>query len=133
MYRNVLLIDDAENENHINKTIIRSCGFAGNVISFTSARLALSYLRTQENQNLPDIIFLDIMMPEMDGFSFLNEFAGFKGEVIEKVKIVMLTSSVDLLDYKLAMMSPFVISYLKKPLNRLELMAIASHQSMMYR
>ncbi|MCJ7772599.1 MAG: response regulator, partial [Desulfobacterales bacterium] len=68
-YNLVLLIDDNEIDNFVAKKVIEKSGFAEKVITVQSARYALDYLNTESSSEdeLPDIIFLDIGMPEMDG------------------------------------------------------------------
>ena len=75
----VLLVDDNDTDNFISKRIIELTGFAKNVEVRNSGKAALDYLR--ENQTnldcVPNIIFLDINMPVVDGFVFLYEFDKF--------------------------------------------------------
>ena len=72
------------------------------------------------------MIFLDIVMPGIDGFGFLRLFNKCDDVIKSKCHIVMLTSSVDSIDYYRALSYPYVINYLKKPLNIEELFAIAA-------
>ena len=69
----VLLVDDNDTDNFISKRIIEITGFSNRVEVRNSGKSALDYLReNQENlENIPNLIFLDINMPVVDGFVFL--------------------------------------------------------------
>src|SRR5689334_7914081 len=92
-YKSVLLIDDNELDILVNNKIIENAGFAEGTASFNSAQDALNMFKSTEVNALPDLIFLDIMMPVMDGFAFLDEFAKLSQEVKKKCKIIMLSTS----------------------------------------
>ncbi len=125
-YRSVMLVDDNEIDNIINEKIIEANEFADQVLVFQTGQDALDYLR--ENQadveDLPEIVFLDINMPVMDGFQFLSDFEQLPNEVRERCKIIMLSSSISPKDIDRAASSRFVRKYLNKPLNARYLEAI---------
>lgn len=125
-YPVVMLIDDNELDNFINKKLLENERFAEHVLIHQSAQSALDELKKLETQtaNLPRIIFLDIMMPHMDGFGFLDEF-GKLGEAIRKnCKIIMLSTSESFKDLNKANQSRFVYKFLNKPLTKAVLDAI---------
>jgi CheY-like chemotaxis protein len=66
--------------------------------------------------DFPDIIFLDINMPDMDGWDFLAHFKNFPIDARTKCKVVMLTSSIDIFDIRKARVYKEVIDYIIKPL-----------------
>ena len=72
-YSKVMLIDDNSLDNFINKKLLESNGFTDETEAFESAEKALEKLKSSATDELPDVIFLDIMMPGMDGFQFLDE------------------------------------------------------------
>lgn len=93
---------------------------AGKISVVGSAVEALEFLNTLKNnsEEFPDLIFLDINMPVMDGFGFLEEFSKFPVAVTGQCVVVMLTSSSDPKDENRAFQYPVVKRYLNKPLNR---------------
>lgn len=115
-YNNVLLIDDSEIDNLYNKGIMEKKGFCKAINTKTSARIALEEIKNTGNENLPDVIFLDIMMPDMDGFSFLEEFAKLSSDIHKKCKVILLSSSDSFKDLNRANKNPLVRKFLNKPL-----------------
>jgi CheY-like chemotaxis protein len=117
-YRTALLIDDDADSNFVNSWIVRK-EFAEEVIVKQSAEEALNYLKSKSRyfEELPDVIFLDIRMPLMDGFDFLEEFNKLPDVVKSKCKIIMLSSSFDKNDYHKAIGNQYVYRYLNKPLS----------------
>jgi CheY-like chemotaxis protein len=125
-YNTVLLIDDNEIDNFINERMIISNDFAENIIVKTSSSSALDYLKDRKNP-IPDIIFLDLNMPIMDGFAFLSAYdkltEGYP-ELKQKAKIIVLSSSINPEDIDRASVNPYVYKYLNKPLSADYLAAI---------
>ena len=125
-YRSVMLVDDNEIDNIINEKIIEANSFADQILVFQTGQEALDYLREHQGdvESLPEIVFLDINMPIMDGFQFLTDFEEFPDEVRDKCKIIMLSSSISPKDIDRAASSRYVKKYLNKPLNARYLEAI---------
>ncbi len=114
----VMLVDDNETDNFISKRIIELAGFATNVIVKNSGKSALEYLEQEQMNpdNLPDLIFLDINMPIVDGFVFLFEYEQLSEEVRKKCKIAILSSSDNKRDIERMVNNEFVIRFVTKPL-----------------
>ncbi len=116
--KHVLLIDDNEIDNYISKIMIKRKNITEKISVAASAIEALEYLETLLNkpEEFPDVIFLDINMPQMDGFGFLEEYLKFPEHVTANVSVYMLTSSSDPNDIERATQNPMVKKYFSKPL-----------------
>jgi len=117
--KGIMLIDDDAITNMINTKIIKiNSDF--DVYDYLNAKRALEHL-TQWSQSVPEklpaIILLDINMPIMDGWEFLEEFQKLPKIVLEKSKLYMLTSSIDLEDIEKAKTYPVVMEFISKPLS----------------
>jgi len=117
-HRKVMLIDDNEVDLKINSKIITISKLFNEIILCKSGEEGLSYLNTHidDEEKLPDFILLDIQMPEMDGFEFLEVFKKFPKQVKDKCLIAILSSTLDFGDIKKAEASRYVVKLLKKPL-----------------
>lgn len=125
-FKFVMLVDEDEIDNIINQKILESNNFAERIIVFRTGQDGLDFLKQNKDiaDQLPEIIFLDINMPIMDGFQFLEEFEKIGGAVHDKCRIIMLSSSISPRDIDRAASNRFVKKYLNKPLNSRYLQAI---------
>ena len=120
-YHSVMLIDDNEIDNLINQKMIEAASITEHIYVHTGAKSAIEFLKNMEKLDvadkvLPDVIFLDIDMPLMDGFQFLDEFEKLTSLTKQKCKIVMLTSSINPQDFNRSKKYVNVKLYLNKPL-----------------
>jgi CheY-like chemotaxis protein len=113
---NFLLIDDSTFDLFIYEKLIVKSGISQSVKTFNSARVALEYI-TKEQNELPEmIILLDLQLPGMNGFEFIDRFHELPQPVKDKIKIFMLSSTIDTNDIEKAKESPYIIDLLPKPL-----------------
>lgn len=121
-YENVLLIDDNELDNFINQKIIESVNFAKNIYVNTSSSGALEFLtnlrvlKDREAELYPQVLFVDINMPIMDGFQFIENLVKTDPLARERSKIVILTTSLNPADKQRAEAIASDIAFLYKPL-----------------
>lgn len=125
----LLLVDDSEIDNLINKKVVLNNQFAVHVDVVKSVEAAINYLvcKARNDQNsLPELIFLDIRMPEKDGFDFLDSFQNLDQAIRAKCQIVMLSSSIDPEDHRRATENPYVVEFINKPLTASALQKLGS-------
>ena len=119
MYNQVdlaLLVDDNDVDLFIQKRFIEIAGFAKDIKTYNSPSQAITYLQESDSKT-PQIIFLDLNMPDMDGFGFLEKFLQLPKKIHEMVKVVILTSSSNHSDKKRAESYSSVTNFLSKPLS----------------
>lgn len=112
----MMIIDDSELDQILYKRVINRSGLVENVISFQYAGDALTYLRSDDREEI-DVVLLDINMPRMSGFEFLEQASRSLGAKCPPPVVIMLTTSLDPEDEKRAKQYEIVKSYLKKPLS----------------
>ncbi len=113
-----MLVDDDHNDNFFHEREIRKTNSATVIIEKNSALEALEYLksRKEDKDMLPDLIFLDINMPGMNGWEFLQEYERLDKKLQNRAIIVMLTTSDNDDDVARAKAWSFVSDYITKPL-----------------
>lgn len=123
-FSTVMLVDDNEIDNFINQKVLEGCSFARRVYVHTTGKSALEFLQNIErNEDFPrelrpQVVFLDINMPIMDGFQFVEEFEKLSSDTRDGVKIMMLTSSINPLDQERSSHVTSITGFMNKPLTR---------------
>lgn len=122
--KNVLLVDDDFVFTFLNKKIISSLKFVNEINTAQNGVQAMELLNASidTDKPLPDIILLDLNMPIMDGFGFLDAFRNLRHPHKDRIKIIILTSSIHPADLQRAR-DYGVTSYLTKPLKEEGLLA----------
>lgn len=120
-----MLIDDNETDNLVTQKIIEITGIASQIVVFSSARRGLDYLETNASKltQLPDLIFLDINMPLVNGDQFILELEAMSAYLIKDPKVVLLSSYDQSLKSRKG--NDRVISALTKPLLKADFERIA--------
>ncbi len=115
----ILFIDDDKFNNILNKKLADKHKRFNKVISLTSGKDALSYLfKASQNQEVkPDLIFLDINMPAMNGWEFIEEYEKFDIAFTKDIKIFLLTTSSNPDDLRRSKTIGAVSDYFNKPLS----------------
>lgn len=119
-----LLIDDSDIDLFIQRRFLEVYQFSNHLIAFRSAKEALSWLGNLNGDPAPEIIFLDLNMPEMDGFDFLKSFEKLPEGVQQATRIVVLTSSNSNKDREQAFTNSNVIQFITKPLKQTDIEAL---------
>lgn len=119
-FNKVLLVDDDDATNFLAEMAFNNLAIAREIEIASDGLIAYEWIR---QNNCPDIIFLDIRMPRMDGFDFLDNIT--KMNVCKQAKIVMLTSSTRAEDKAKAFTYNGVIEYIEKPLTEKTIQMIA--------
>ncbi len=114
----VYLIDDDEIYKYATRKIIVRTNLVKNVMEFEDGEEAITFLNRncKDCKKVPDVIFLDINMPYLDGWGFLNEFAKLKDNIKKEVMIFMLSTSSLQQDIEKANSYSEVTGYIVKPI-----------------
>jgi len=117
-YKNVLLIDDNHIDNLINRKILGNANYAENIMVIDSPEKAFEFVRESlfTGNNVPEVIFLDLRMPIMNGFEFLRSLLELPNLKPELIKIFVLSSSLDPRDIKKINENHLVSKFIGKPL-----------------
>ncbi|MGL5890708.1 MAG: response regulator, partial [Bacteroidia bacterium] len=103
--------------NFYHEDILRDLEIVNRFQIFNTSAGALNYLKQviDGDAERPDLVLLDLKMPEMDGFDLLNELEEYNPEETEKLKIIILTSSTLKRDREMADRFPFLTGFIEKP------------------
>lgn len=119
----VLLIDDSPADNFLHKIVVNDCDVTDNVRTAEDGIDGLDYLLNNGKYSgstdnpKPNLILLDINMPKMNGFEFVEEFEKLDSSIKENTIIMMLSTSLEQSDKTKAISYKAVKEYLQKPLD----------------
>jgi CheY-like chemotaxis protein len=136
MIQLAMCIDDDPIVLMLNDLILREQNFCQTLLKIDKAETALEYFEIQsklliEEQTLPSLIFLDINMPVMDGWEFLDAFTTRFQIFHDRIKVIILSSSVNPADLEMANNHPLVIGFMPKPLGEIELANLKNYPSLL--
>jgi CheY-like chemotaxis protein len=119
----ILLVDDNPSDNYFHKYIIERAGVCDHIESVFNGHDGLAYLTKAGDPNFagsfpkPDIILLDINMPRMNGFEFIEAYDKLEERLKSRVIVVMLTISIKQEDRDKALQKEHVKEFINKPLS----------------
>ncbi|RTY88816.1 response regulator [Flavobacterium sp. RSP15] len=116
----VLLIDDNPIERYICSQIILHNNFGKNVVEFALASEALAYLENNQERHdqLPEVIFIDLYMPHFSGFEFLEAYDKLPLTLKNKVKVFIVSNTINNHDIIRVCRDPNVVSFQQKPITQ---------------
>ncbi|MCF0041872.1 response regulator [Dyadobacter fanqingshengii] len=111
-----ILIDDSIFDLFTQEKLLLRSGLAQSVRTFGSAQLAMEFLYEQSDEFPETVILLDIQMPGINGFEFTGHYATLPDALRKRIKLFMISSTVDTEDIEEVRSNPYVIELLSKPL-----------------
>ena len=118
--KNVCIIDDDNIYINLVSKIIEIKKLSENVLIFKNGKEALDFfinsIKDPEEYIIPQVIFLDLNMPIMDGWEFLDEYEKIRDKINKKIDLYVVSSSIDSRDIKRAKSIEAVLDYLTKPI-----------------
>jgi response regulator RpfG family c-di-GMP phosphodiesterase len=127
-YSTVMVIDDNKIDRMLLEHMLLSMNYAKEVMSFEEPKKALDYLRNKHIIKIPEIIFLDLNLPIMNGYEFLNAFKYLPKEITSGIKVILVTSSSDERDIQKSSEYSRVIQYIIKPIKKIDLEVFPNDQ-----
>jgi PAS domain S-box-containing protein len=120
-----LIVDDDPLIQKMQQAVIVKAGLHTQPSSFLNGRLALDHILQHDSSGKVFFVLLDINMPEMNGWEFLDAIQ--KQPLLARLEVVILTSSIDIADRIKAQKYPQVVEYMTKPINRLTVTELKDH------
>jgi CheY-like chemotaxis protein len=124
----IWVVDDDAIYQTIIKKIIKKSDFFTTIDSFNNGNLAITSLKNSIEQKkvLPDVILLDINMPQMNGWEFMNELSLIKSQLNKEIAIYIVSSSIAKEDKEKSKTYSNISGYLSKPVVMTDLLMISS-------
>jgi two-component SAPR family response regulator len=126
-----IIIDDDPVYNLLSKILIRDFLKGNDIQAFTAAAAGLSYIKSEYSDfknSPPTFLFLDINMPAMSGWEFLEQYELLSEEIKIQFQIYIVSSSIDSRDKDRAKFNRNVVAYLEKPLTKNKLFAMVAER-----
>jgi CheY-like chemotaxis protein len=120
------IVDDDDIYQFTTSVLLKKTDLVNKIIVFSNGLKAINFLKDEigNKENIPDVLFLDINMPVMDGWEFLEEYLLIKPMIPKTVVIYMVSSSVDEKDVLKAKSISALSGYLVKPISSQNIMEV---------
>ena len=120
------IIDDDDIYQFTTSLLLKKSDLVNKIIVFSNGLKAINFLKDEMGnvENIPDVLFLDINMPVMDGWEFLEEYLLIRSMMPKTVVIYMVSSSVDEKDVLKAKSISALSGYLVKPISSQNIMEV---------
>jgi CheY-like chemotaxis protein len=128
-FTSILLIDDSEIDVLVNRRLMEIWRFSENIIIANSGEEGLQFLKTEctSADYAPDLILLNVHLPGMGGYEFIEEFKALPLHIKNKSKIVVLSAVQKQNELNEALQNSFVLTNIEKPLTQHSLKALITH------
>lgn len=120
------LLDDDPTFNFIHRKKIEKFGIDQEIVEFTSPTKALLYFMDANEDQIPDILLLDINMPQLNGFEFLDALKAKEPDLFDKLNVFIVTSSLNPEDYQTAKGYDCIKGFHNKPIDLDNIMTTSS-------
>lgn len=124
-----LIVDDNKMMQHSHSTMLQRMGVCQNFEFASNGKEAMKYLRyclEKKNERLPDLILMDLHMPIMNGWQFLEEYRKLSSQIKKTISVFVLSSSIDKGEIIRVKNSPVVLDFIAKPLAKEDVEMIAT-------
>ena len=124
----ICLIEDDPAFMYLARLIVQTVDNTADILSFDDGSQAFKFLEKNKTDfsSLPDVIFLDLNMPYMDGWAFLDAYDTIKNDFSKTIPIYILSSSISESDISRAASNPLVVEFMSKPFEEQKLAEILS-------
>lgn len=118
--KKIALIDDDSTFVFLTKRMIKAANIATHIDEFNDGLQALTFFKANQNNHevLPDVIFLDLSMPIMDGWEFLEEYTVVEPRIRKRIILYIVSSSISPHDIERSRNFSVVSDFIIKPLNK---------------
>lgn len=115
-----MLVDDNHIDRYLHRRLLTAFNSTLSFLEFENGLSALTYLENNQNNvsQIPDMILLDIKMPVMNGFEFLDRYSQLPQQIQQKILIVILSSTFNATDIEKAKANQWVANFYQKPLTK---------------
>lgn len=122
----VCVIDDDDIYQYLLKKELKSTNIVDNTVVFSDGAKAMEFMRNAQDspESLPDVIFLDVNMPIMNGWEFLDAFIQLRPNLSKEIIVLIVSSSFDQRDLEKAAAYSEISDYIVKPVTRTRLISV---------